>query len=288
MTGGSRSGLSWQVERVHCSAGGSHPLDDRWGVAGDLAWVIDGATDISHELLFPGSDGNASWLADQVSRSLAARDGAGSAVDRLAAAIARVDALATAAGVEERLDFPTAVGVLAVPVASVESGGGPGVEFTVIGDCLAAVEIVRGSEVTLELITDPAWAPGAPNAASSDPPWSSLSPDELLLTMQAGRRRRNTPEGRWIIRREPAAAEHAHVQVVGQTTGRVVLFSDGAERALRRPGFTLRDLFTAAFEDPDTFVAELHAWEDTEPPQLPRWWTPHDDVTTVALTIVPG
>ena len=69
------------------------------------------------------------------------------------------------------------------------------------------------------------------------------------------------------------------------TTGRVVLFSDGAERALRRPGFDAAALLAVAFDDPDGFVADLRAWEGTTPAAIPSWWTPHDDVTILALTI---
>jgi len=276
---------TWKIAMVHCSAGGAHALDDRWGVAGGLAWVLDGATDLSQGVLFPGAPSNASWLAERVSRALSAGTGGGSAADRLADAIAAADAEATALGVDEVVGFPTVVGILAEPMAASVVGGRPGIEFTVIGDCGAAVEVVRDGLVTVELITDPAWAPGAPNAAAGGPPWSTLSADELNEKLQAIRRRRNTPEGRWIIRREPEAAAHAHQETVHDTAGRVVLFSDGAERALRRPGFDAAALLAVAFDDPDAFVADLRAWEDTAPAEIPSWWTPHDDVTILALTI---
>jgi hypothetical protein len=276
---------TWTLSAAHCSAGGAHALDDRWGVAGGLAWVLDGATDLNRDVLFPGAQSNASWLAERVSQALAAGDSSGSAADRLAAAIAAADAEATALGVDEVVGFPTAVGILAEPLEARVHGEGPGVDFTVIGDCGAAVEVVRDGRVVVELISDPAWAPGAPNAAAGGPPWSTLSRAELDEKLRASRRRRNTPEGRWIIRREPAAAAHAHREIVESTTGRVVLFSDGAERALRRPGFDAAALMAAAFDDPDGFVAELRAWEDTSPPEIPTWWTSHDDVTILALTI---
>lgn len=276
----------WSVAAVHCSAGGAHALDDRWGVAGGLAWVLDGATDLSGDVLFPGAQSNASWLAERVSRALSLGAVAGSATDRLAAAIAAADAEATDLGVAEVIGFPTAVGILASPV---DGSGGvgelAGIEFTVIGDCGAVVEVVRDGVVGVELITDPAWAPGAPNAAAGGPPWSTLSAEELNEKLQASRRRRNTPEGRWIILREPEAATYAHRQTVHSTTGRVVLFSDGAERALRRAGFDATALLAAAFDDPDGFVADLRAWEDTAPAEIPSWWTPHDDVTILALTL---
>lgn len=276
---GSVTASVWNVAAVHCSAGGAHALDDRWGVSGGLAWVLDGATDLSQDVLFPGAQSNASWLAERVSRALSMGAAEGSAADRLAAAIAAADADATALGVDEVVGFPTAVGILASPVA------GSGVEFTVIGDCGAVVEVVRDGVVDVELITDPAWAPGAPNAAAGGLPWSTLSAEELDEKMLASRRRRNTPAGRWIIRREPEAAVHAHRETVRSTTGRVVLFSDGAERALRRPGFDAPALLAAAFDDPDGFVTELRAWEDTAPAEIPSWWTPHDDVTILALTV---
>lgn len=276
---------TWNVATVHCSAGGAHALDDRWGVVGGLAWVLDGATDLSQDVLFPGAQSNASWLAERVSRALSAGAATGSAADRLAGAIAAADGEATALGVDEVVGFPTVVGILAEPVEASVVGERPGIEFTVIGDCGAVVEVVRGGLVSVELITDPAWAPGAPNASAGGPPWSTLSAEALNEKVLASRRRRNTPEGRWIIRREPEAAAHAHRETVHSTTGRVVLISDGAERALRRPGFDAAALLAAAFDDPDGFVADLRAWEDTAPTEIPTWWTPHDDVTMLALTI---
>lgn len=276
----------WSVASVHCSAGGAHALDDRWGVADGLAWVLDGATDLCADVLFPGAQSNASWLAGQVSRALSASVGGdGSAADRLAAAIAAADAEATALGVHEVVGFPTAVGILASPVDASTVGEPAGVEFTVIGDCGAVVEVVRDGVVGVQLIADPAWAPGAPNASAGGPPWSTLSADELNEKLVAIRRRRNTSAGRWIIRREPEAAAHAHRETVRSTTGRVVLFSDGAERALRRPGFDATALLAAAFDDPDGFVADLRAWENTAPAEIPGWWSLHDDVTILALTI---
>lgn len=275
----------WEVAAVHCSAGGAHALDDRWGVVGELAWVLDGATDLSAGVLFPGAQSNASWLAERVSRALGSGPAIGSAADRLAAAIAAADAEATALGVHDVVGFPTAVGILASPVDATADASGPGMEFTVIGDCAAVVEVHREEMVGVELITDPAWAPGAPNAAAGGPPWSTLSARDLNEKLLASRLRRNTPQGRWIIRREPEASAHAHRQTVRSTTGRVVLFSDGAERALRRPGFDAAALLSAAFEDPDGFVSDLRAWENTAPTEIPSWWTPHDDVTMLALTI---
>jgi len=107
---------TWSIAAVHCSAGGAHALDDRWGVAGGLAWVLDGATDLSQDVLFPGAQSNASWLAERVSRALSAGTAGGSAADRLADAIAAADAEATALGVDDVVGFPTVVGILAEPV----------------------------------------------------------------------------------------------------------------------------------------------------------------------------
>jgi len=71
----------------------------------------------------PGAAGNASWLAEHTSVALRRTAPAGSAVERLASAIAAVDAEATGLGVGERVGFPTAVGVLATALAGPSTTG---------------------------------------------------------------------------------------------------------------------------------------------------------------------
>jgi hypothetical protein len=101
--------------------------------------------------------------------------------------------------------------------------------------------------------------------------------------MVAARRRYNGGGNRWVIRREPEAADHAFVATYATSPGsRVLLMSDGAERLLHKPGFTFAELFDRSFDDPDALIAELRAFEDQ---QAGRWHVPHDDATLLALRL---
>jgi hypothetical protein len=275
------------VVSARCVAGGEHPLDDRYGIAGDFAWVIDGATDLTKDVLFAESAGNASWLAGQLDQAFsrfAVSGMTGPALVRRA--IAQVSLVASLEGVDEIADFPVAVGVVA-------RISGPGeLELTLIGDCIAAVEETTATGTTLCLVTDPAWPalpvespdqPASPRRAAAQPA-AGDSPAAALQRMVAARRRYNGGGGRWVMRREPEAADHAFVSRHAVSPGdRVLLMSDGAERLLHKPGFTFAALFDRAFDDPDALVADLRGFEEQQAPD--RWHVRHDDVTLLALRL---
>lgn len=277
----------WEVHKARCVAGGAHPLDDRYGVAGNFAWVIDGATDLTSDVLFAEAAGNASWLADQLDRAFSRFAVSGvTGPELLRRAIAQVSLVASLEGVDEIEDFPVAVGVL----ARISNPGG--IELTLIGDCIAAVEETTDTGTELRLVTDPAW-PALPVIAPDEPARSgpeALRPTahgtaaDLQGRMVAARRRYNTAAGRWVIRREPEAADHAFVSVYPATPGaRILLMSDGGERLLHKPGFTFVELFERSFDDPDALIDELRAFEDEQ--TLGRWHVRHDDVTLLALRV---
>jgi hypothetical protein len=281
----------WEVVSARCVAGGGHPLDDRFGVAGDFAWVIDGATDLTHDVLFAEAAGNASWLAAQLDKAFSRFAVSGmTGPELIRRAIAQVSLVASLEGVDEIEDFPVAVGVVARITASAD------VELTLIGDCIAAVEQRTDEEVAeVRPVTDPAWpalpatipGPPAPPPARRSPSSANRSPDQQVGKMVAARRRYNGAGGRWVLRREPEAADHVFVSVHPSPPGsRVLLMSDGAERLLHKPGFTFVELFDRAFDDPDALIAELRDFEDKQAPD--RWHVRHDDVTLLALRLPPG
>ena len=275
---------------ARCIPGGAHPLDDRFGVEGDFAWVIDGATDLTHDVLFAEAEGNASWLAGQLDHAFR-RFAVGGITGRelLRRAIAQVSLVASLEGIGKVEDFPVAVGVIARLSPPTE------VEFTLIGDCIAAIEETSGSGSEVRQVTDPAWpalptpstrrptqpATGHPVAERSTPADDPRS-DELQRMVTA-RRRYNGGGGRWVLRREPEAAEHAFVSVhVASPGDRVLLMSDGAERLLHKPGFAFPELFERSFDDPDGLITDLRDFEDEQPD---RWYVRHDDVTLLALRV---
>lgn len=278
----------WEVVNARCLAGGAHPLDDRFGVAGDFAWVIDGATDLTNDVLFAEAEGNASWLAAQLDQAFSRFAVTGmNGPELIRRVIAQVSLVASLEGVDEIDDFPVAVGAVA------RISGPAEVELTLIGDCIAAVEEQSDTGTALRLVTDPAW-PALPVAGTDEPappteephdPAARDAPAEVLPRMVAARRRYNGGGGRWVIRREPEAADHAFVSAhVSSPGGRVLLMSDGAERLLHKPGFTFGELFDRSFDDPDDLIAELRGFEDQ---QADRWHVHHDDVTLLALRL-PG
>lgn len=266
---------AWSVQHALCVAGGAHALDDRYGVAGRFAWVIDGATDLFTPLLFEGAEGNASWLAEQLGAAMSALAAeAPDGRELLRQAVREVDAIATGLGVQEVLDYPVAVAVVAEAV-------GPGeVEITVIGDSFAVVEGAGGPAA--EPVTDPAWPALPAPVLEVDLPTIDREAPGRRERMVEGRRRFNGGGGRWVLRREAEALDHAHVQRV-VTTGRVLLVSDGAERLLHAPGWDVSRLFGGCFGDPGTVLTQIRAFEDTHPD---AWYVPHDDVTLLALDIV--
>ena len=289
----------WEVVAARCVAGGAHPLDDRFGVAGDFAWVIDGATDLTNDVLFAEAAGNASWLAAELDHAFNRFAVSGmTGPELIRRAIARVTLVAALEGVDEIEDFPIAVGVVARISATAE------VELTLIGDCIAAVEESTDTGVELRPVTDPAWPPASEAPAggrrlATRPPGPLPVPEsltgaggslaaraEILRRMVAVRRRYNGGGGRWVMRREPEVADHAFVSIHASAPGRrVLLMSDGAERLLHKPGFTFVELFDRAFDDPDALIGELRDFEDEQAPD--RWHVRHDDVTLLALRL-PG
>ena len=278
----------WEVVSARCVAGGAHPLDDRFGVAGDFAWVIDGATDLTHDVLFAEADGNASWLAAELDRAFSRFAVSGmTGPELIRRAIAQVSLVAALEGVDEIDDFPVAVGVVA-RIAEPAT-----IELTLIGDCIAAVEERADTGLQVHPVTDPAWPalpatlpnpPAQPPAPSQVAPSSTETQDEHLERMVAARRRYNGGGGRWVMRREPEAADHAFVSLHSSSPGsRVLLMSDGAERLLHRPGFTFGELFSRAFDNADALIADVRHFEDEQPPD--RWHVRHDDVTLLALRL---
>jgi hypothetical protein len=277
----------WEVVSARCVPGGAHPLDDRYGIAGDFAWVIDGATDLTSDVLFAEAAGNASWLAGQLDQAFCRfAVGGMTGPELMRRAIAQVSLVASLEGVDEVADFPVAVGVVARISKPDE------IELSMIGDCIAAVEETTSAGTTLRLVTDPAWpalpveSPDQPASFQLQPaqPAAREAPAAVLERMVAARRRYNGDDGPWVIRREPEAAEHAFVSRHSTSPGgRVLLMSDGAERLLHKPGFTFAELFERSFDDPDALITDLRDFENEQAPE--RWHVRHDDVTLLALRL---
>ncbi|WP_287933640.1 hypothetical protein [Arthrobacter sp.] len=255
--------FGWEIRARVQFEGDAHVMEDACGFHGPDAWVIDGATPLLEPLGLPAAS-DPQWLAQALSMVLAGpcTDPARSGVRaRLASALAAVDAAATPLVGAERIRFPSA----AVSVAQLNHDG---VEVASLADCTvvvrtddgathlvragdadAAVDDVMGSSP--EDGTRPPAVELGPTAgrgplrareqwerrgsgtqgsqAPGTPPPAGRTDRARLLMLD--RERRNTPGNLWVARREPEAADHAHVVQLGRPE-LMVMATDGAWRAV--------------------------------------------------------
>ncbi|MDJ0357741.1 hypothetical protein [Paenarthrobacter sp. PH39-S1] len=217
--------LNWKIRARVQSEGDAHVMEDTCGFAGPAAWVIDGATSLLEPLGLPGAS-DPSWLAQTLSIALtevvaesepAAPMSESGVRALLAAALQKVDDGGRRSVGEERVRFPSA----AVSVARLNDGG---VEVLSLADCHVAVRLAGGGieHVFSEL---------ADSRIHAAVPTTGPDPVGLRVRQIADRERRNTADGLWVARREPAAADHAYVVQLPRPE-LMVMASDGAWRAV--------------------------------------------------------
>lgn len=190
------------VSRVQ-TEGDNHVMEDACGFRNNAAWMIDGATSLLDELDLPGAS-NPSWYAQVLGLALAESAGPTDARSVLAAALAKVDEIGHQLVGAESQRFPSA----AVSLITADDDGT--LSVLSLADCHVVAGLTSG-EVR--------------HVGEALPGSSSV--DEL----RNARLRRNTPEGVWVARREPAAAQHAQL-VMLDSVHTVALASDGAWRAV--------------------------------------------------------
>ncbi|WP_427016838.1 hypothetical protein ACQCSX_19360 [Pseudarthrobacter sp. P1] len=212
---------SWEIRARVQFEGDAHVQEDTCGFAGDTAWVVDGATTLLEPLGLPAAS-DPQWLAQTLSVLLAqplpAPEGFVGVRARLASALAGVDAIGMAMVGQERVRFPSA----AVSVVRLNEDG---VEVASLADCRVLVRLEDGrTELVMaqdaDAAVDAATVPGGP-----------VDPQDRLLVLGKDRERRNTPGNLWVARREPEAADHAHVVQLPRPA-LMVLATDGAWRAV--------------------------------------------------------
>lgn len=218
---------TWKPAVRILTEGDAHVLEDTCGFAGPSAWVIDGATPLLEQLGLPGPSDPA-WYAGVLS-SLLAEHSAGTfpgpgADDVLAAALARMDQVASGLVGGERIRFPSAALCLAQLT-------GDGVEIIVLADCHAVVELADGSIHHVTAVRAGPLESAQSRAVLPEAAVRSLTAEEIAALTRADRERRNTADGIWVARREPEAAQHAELVRLGPPA-RVLLASDGAWRAV--------------------------------------------------------
>lgn len=289
---------SWKAKmpwnhRTHASIeGDSHVNEDTAGFAGDIAWVIDGATPLWDSIGLPAASDPA-WYAREFARLLAETDlervagqlkhdggvPTSSADGRLARgvlrdALARMDALAGSIVGEERELFPSAAVTIALSVPG-------GIEVAALADCQAVIlggagaSDLGGVDQTVQHFGSGTWdrTSGKQTSLTSRP-----AEERERLTQE--RRDRNKPGTVWVARREPEAADHARAAFFPGATG-VVLASDGAWRAVELGIVDVPGFATAASAQPGltNLLAELRnvQWDRGEGA---------DDTTVLAVDTV--
>lgn len=225
--------FSWDIRARVQFEGDAHVVEDSCGFNGPNAWIIDGATTLLEPLGLPAAS-DPQWLAQQLAVILGAApsDPARAGVRSvLAGAISAIDALGMPLAGAERVRFPSA----AISVAQLNDDG---VEVASLADCTVVVRtadgathLVRSGDADAGVPAAPApSAPAAPAPAGAAPAGTPGAPTRHELLIR-DRELRNTTGRLWVARREPEAADHAHVVQLGRPE-LMVMASDGAWRAV--------------------------------------------------------
>lgn len=268
--------------------------EDAWGVArrGDgsvsAAWVIDGATPLGAAEPRTANE-QVSCFAWSLSSSL--RDALSAPAAELTAAVetARARAAKRLADRWPQLRHP---GQMPTATLSLVRRTVAGLEVYVLGDSPLWIETDDGEPVGLE---DPQFRGGEQRLIRS---WHRLREqgmgareayDRLLEGQAAGRARRNTPDGLWILGDSPQAAAHGHRQMLpGSDPRRVCLLSDGLERAVAPFGLLGRTALFEALHEGRALrpIQSLRAAERADDRRLvhPRLGV-HDDITGLAAML---
>jgi serine/threonine protein phosphatase PrpC len=212
-------------------AGGTHN-DDCWGSASTAVWILDGATALSQERLFPAAPSDAQWFVSAVDSELRNADWSRATKPLLQAVMQ---------GVRRRFQLE-AVGrieqVSLWPVASfalIRICGG-GVEFVNLGDCRILWRSPNGSSVTsfgssrvTEL--DASVVREMQRLHREGYTSHELVRKAVLPMIEANRNLKNAPEGYWILDITGAGVPHVQTTVVeAADVERVLLCTDGYYR----------------------------------------------------------
>jgi len=254
--------------------------EDRFGAAGNLAWVIDGASDFRNERHLPAAS-NVHWLVDRVHEALRERGAAGSVVSgtgllselqaEIAAELARYD-------LREMRQHPCCS--LALLVVR------PGfVEIVRVGD---AVGFLRGGSLELEVSTG--FFDAREAAAVERAKTLELTAEEITSAMY--RRRAEYIRGingESVFSGHPEGNLFAHSLLVPRRgAGLVVLLcTDGLARAVTEyrlfPGWPAL-LDACLGKGLEAVIAELRAFENAAA-SVPGKFKRSDDVAAVLVEV---
>ncbi|MFA5948691.1 MAG: protein phosphatase 2C domain-containing protein [Hyphomicrobium sp.] len=207
--------------------------EDRAGIAGRVAWVIDGATDVISAPLTPATT-DASWFADIMhTRLVDMAPNMTSPLSSLPQVLAEEIAPAFA-----RLASRPPIGPEEHPSAAaiVIRLDGPQLEYVTLGDCAL---IAEGADGRLHHIGDAAehagdrWVADAikQHLAATPSATSATFHDHLWPKLRHARARMNAPDGYGVFSITPAPARFIRTGSIALRPGsRVLLATDGLMR----------------------------------------------------------
>jgi protein phosphatase 2C-like protein len=285
------SGVPWRFDRIDSvSQAGKSINEDRATASTGAAWILDGATGLSPQRLFPGPSDPA-WFAATADALLArlTRESADSAtlLRRLVAELQ--DACAAAALVplaDTEIELPSA------SLAAAQIMGGQ-IDLLMLGDCKL---LLRQSDGRVEAFDQSSVAPFDAKVvealrairAGGETALSEITP-RLMPLIRENRRWKNRPGGYGVLTADPAClafAETARRPAAAAT--HLLLATDGFYRLVDTYSMlTAGELMQAALERGlAPLYAELRRIEDADPECLafPRFKA-RDDATAVVVGI---
>lgn len=275
------------------SRSGKATNEDLFGVAGDYAWVLDGATGHRDQPITSGeTDGQ--WFVEQLDEAFREFSHGASGLPELGRrAIERVrERFLTVAPdtLDRGLDVPAAAGILVRRVAV--EGGPDETEYLVLGDCTLLIE----KEHTVVRMSDNRGGPKEQEQIEAmqrefedgvEDPWKARErARDVFLTNKS---RINSPGNYWVFSLEPDAVDEALTGRFRSTDGTVLhLMTDGFSSLIDTYHVyeTWEEAIDAVERDGvESVVDEIRAAEraDEKLRTYPRT-KPSDDATLLSIT----
>ena len=283
----------WKMQQVSSlaisdsgsDAGGSYN-DDCWGSVSTAVWILDGATGLSKERLFPASPSDAQWFVSAVDSELRSSDWSKATRSLLQSVIQRVRHRFHCEAVG-RTDQVSLWPLASFALIRVREGG---VEFANLGDCRIlwrspdgrAVKSFGSSRITqldgnvikeIERLHREGYAS------------HELVRQAIVPMLEANRKLKNSPEGYWILDVSGEGISHLQTTVIDAAdVDTVLLCTDGYYRLVdtyhRRTDQSL--LSDSANSGISAMIRELREIErmDEQCLKFPRM-KPSDDATGV-------
>ena len=285
------SGVPWRFDRIDSvSQAGKSINEDQATATARAAWVLDGATGLSPQRLFPGPSDPA-WFAATADALLArltrGSDDSTTLLRRLVAELR--DACAAAALVplaDTEIELPSA------SLAVAQLAGGE-IDLLMLGDCKL---LLRQKDGRVEAFDQSSVAPFDAKVvealraiqAGGETTLSEIAP-RLMPLIRANRQWKNRPGGYGVLTADPACLAFAETaRRPAADTTHLLLATDGFYRLVDTYGMlTAGELMQAALERGlAPLHAELRGLEDADPECLahPRLKA-RDDATAMLVTV---